>query len=113
MAHPADQLFVESGEQVRIVGDIERGLAVLALIGGNHIAAQLACHQLHPVADTKDRNPQLKDARVYLRGAFVVAGRRTSRKDDANGLSRDNLVQIRVGRDNLAVDAALTDAAGD
>ena len=78
-----------------------------------HLAAELVGEELHPVADAKDREAGLEDVGGRLRGAFVVDGCGAAGEDEAARVQALDLLPGSVVRDELAVDVALADAAGD
>ena len=63
----------------------EDRLAVLAVPGALHLAAQHVAHQLHPVADAHDRHAEMEDPRVAPRGAPLVDAVGSSGQHDALG----------------------------
>ena len=116
MAHPGDPLGGKPPEQgaAGIVPSLR--LAVLpggGVGGGDNPAAQMVSQQLTAVANAQNGHAQREDGRVYLRRAGLIDAAGTAGKDDSDGIFRLNLPQgSGIGQD-LAVDAALADAAGD
>ena len=69
--------------------------------------------QLHAVADAEDGEAGLEDPGGGLRGAVVVDGGGAAGEDEAARVEALDLLPGGVVGDELAVDVALADAAGD
>ena len=70
-----------------VAQQLDLGVAVLALVGGAHLAAQLVDHELQAVADAQHRQSEMQHALVRRRRVGVVDGGRPARQDDARGTS--------------------------
>jgi hypothetical protein len=68
---------------------------------------------LHSIADAEDRHLEIEQAAVCLGRAFVENRMRPAGKNYAFGVLRFYFSERRVGRKDFAVNAKLTDAAGD
>ena len=113
VAHPDGQLLRKSLEQTRPLADREHRGAVLALARGRNLASEVVRDQLHAVADPQDRHPAAQGGRVDLGRVGLVHGGGTAAQDQPG---RPACLQLRPGRgarDELAVDARLSDAPGD
>ena len=113
VAHPDRLLALETDEQPVLRGDRHVGRAVLAVVGGHDVAAQLAGHQLRPVADAEDGDPPGPDRRVGPRRIGVVDRVPAAGQDDRPGAASLDLLVWRVVRQELGVDVELADAARD
>ena len=113
VAHPDRLLALETDEQPVLRGDRDVGRAVLAMVGGHDVAAQLAGHQLRAVADAQDGDPPGPDGRVGPRRIGVVDRVPAAGQDDRPGAASLDLLVRRVVRQELRVDVELADAAGD
>ena len=111
MAHPDRLIAIEAGEEAVVVGDRHGRRAVLTLCRRQHVAAELARHQLGPVADPEHRNSPRPDTRIGLWRVGVVHGVRAARQDDRTAAL--DLLPRRVVRDQLGVDVQLADAPRD
>ncbi len=113
MAHPADEMVVQAGEdRVRPV-DPELRLSELPLCARNHCSPELPSHELHSITDAQDRQTQFIQRRVDQRRSGCVDAVRAARKHDPPRLPGQDLIQRRRIRQQLAVHAALADTAGD
>ena len=116
VAHPGDALLGQALEE--LAGGIEIGvsLAVLpggVLGGGDDLAAQVVGQQLAAVADAQDGHAPGEDGRVHLGGLGIIHAVGAAGEDDADGVHGPDVLHGRgIGLD-LAVYAALADAAGD
>src|SRR5207302_10339749 len=95
------------------LGEADDGVAVFAVGRRAHFAAELVGEELHAVADAEDGEAGLEDVGGGLRGAFVVDGCGAAGEDEAARVQALDLLPGSVVRDELAVDVALADAAGD
>ncbi len=114
VAHPDRLLALDPGEQ-RLVrrGDADVGRAVLAVVEGDDVAAELVGHQLGAVADPEDGDAPGPDGRIGSRGARVVDRIRAARQDDRPGSAPFQLGVRRVVRQQLRVDIELAHASRD
>jgi hypothetical protein len=103
----------KSAEQIGIVAHVELRLAILAARTGAHDAAELARHQLHPVADAEDRQTAVVHGGVHRRRIGFIAGGGTSGEDDTEWFALQYLLQRSVIGHDLTVNFALPDTAGD
>ena len=88
MAHPGDGLFrhvldVRKQQAGRIVGGFR--LAVFRGDAGSHLAPQGIRHQLTAVADSQDRDTQLKNLRADPGGGVVIHAVGAAGENDAHG----------------------------
>ena len=89
------------------------GVAVLALVGGAHLAAQLVHHELQAVADAQHRQSEMQDALVGRRRIGVIHGRRPARQHNARGrVALDFVERGGAGQDD-GEDVLFADAARD
>jgi tetratricopeptide (TPR) repeat protein len=68
---------------------------------------------LHAVADTQDGNAGIKQLRIAEGCPFVPYAGRTAGKNDARRMTVQNLIQRSMPRNNLRINMAFPDAAGD
>ncbi len=94
-----------------VMRDVRR--AVLALAGGQHVPAELAGHELGPVADAKDRDPSAPDRWIRLGRVVVVHGIRAAAEDDRLGPAALQLLVGGVVWQQLGVDVQLAHPASD
>ncbi len=64
------------------------GMAELALAGRHHLAAEMAAHQLHAVADPQHRHAEFEQLLGNRRGARLVDRLRTAGENDPVGIER-------------------------
>jgi hypothetical protein len=76
-------------------------------------AAEVACHQLHPVADPERRDPEREDTGVDLRGTVRVHRRRPAGEDEGSRVAPRDLVGGQPVPHELRVDPGLAHAARD
>ena len=69
-------------------------------------ASKLMGHQLHAVADTKNRDLQLENCRIGQRSAHVVHARRPSREYNSLRLEVSDLFQGHIEGMDFTVDVA-------
>ena len=110
VAHPDDEFVGKPLEELVPRLDRHLGLAVLALLARLDLAAKLLTHQLHAVADAKDRDAKLEDAVVDSRSPFLEDAVRTAGEDDALRRVRTHLFGGDVERDDFGVDVLLADS---
>ena len=113
VAHPDRLLTIEAREEAVVIGDRDAGRPVFPAAGGQHVATQLAGHQLGPVADPQDRNPAAPHAAVGQRGIGVVDRVWATREDHRLWPPALDLRPGRVVREQLRIDVQLADPAGD
>jgi hypothetical protein len=111
MRHPHRLPLGESVEQQRLGDDIDFRVAVLALVGRPHLAAERVHHELQPVTNAEHRYAQIEDAPVRGRGIFVVDRPGCSREHNAYGRAVLDLVERgragqHDGKNILFADAA-------
>jgi hypothetical protein len=68
MAHPDRNLRVQPAEDSVSMIDFDFGMAILPMLGFFHAAAEVLGHELHPIADPEDREPQAPNPGVRPRG---------------------------------------------
>jgi hypothetical protein len=69
--------------------------------------------QLHPVANTENRDPEAKQLRIRARDVVAVHRGRSAGKDEAPRIPTANPIEGHRGRMDLAIDPLLTDPPGD
>src|SRR5882724_2735772 len=89
------------------------GLAVLAPLGGDHVAAQEVAHRLHAVADTEDGHARVEERLRRQRCAVVVDTRGAPGEDDALVAPRQDLLDRVRAREDLGVYGHFADPASD
>ena len=99
-AAPRRQAAEERPARLRL----EHGLAVLAVPGALHLAAQHVAHELHAVADAHDRHPQLEQLRVAARRAALVHAVGPAREHDPARVAGLERLRPRPRRQDLRVD---------
>ena len=113
VAHPYLETRAEIREQRIAARQIHLGVAVLAMIGSRDRAAELRRERLHAVADAEHgcagRNQRIAD----LRRALLAYRLGATRQDDALRRKRRDRFGGRIVRQDLAVNADLTDAPCD
>ena len=72
VAHPADIVLFQSGEQTGFVIQHDGRFPVFAAACVSHYAAQGLGHELMAVADTQNRNPHFEHACINGRGIFGI-----------------------------------------
>ena len=92
--------------------DRERALAVFALEPFLHPAAEKLREQLHAKTDAQHRHAQVEDVLIRQRRILGVHAGRAAGQDDALGLEPGDLRGGRVEAQDLGIDVALADAAG-
>lgn len=76
------------------------------------VSVQTVGYLLETVADTEDRDAELEEGGVNMRGVFLVDGVWPPRQDDTLGLPAQ-VSQFLGAREHLGVDIDLAEAAGD
>ena len=112
--HPHRQRALQALEQRRVVAQqLDLRVAVLALVGGAHLAAQLVHHELQAVADAQHRQSKMQHALVGRRRIGVIDRRRPAGQHDARGMvALDFLERSGAGQDD-GEDVLFADAARD
>ncbi len=100
-------------EQRAILGDLDMGAAEFADLGALHGAAELRAHHHLAVADAEHRHPGGEHEVRRARRAGIRHAGRAAGQDDAVGAEGSETGGLRVEGQNLAIDAAFADAAGD
>ena len=114
MRHPDREQFGQSLKKLRVgFLDLDFGVAILALSGGTHFAAERVHHELQSVADAEHGDAKIEDSLVGQRRVFVVHRRRPARKNDPHRRVAANLFQAGVERQNDREDFLFADAARD
>src|SRR5688572_3495049 len=85
----------------------------LALAGAPHFPAEDVGHQLHAVADAKDRRAEVEQSGIALGRASVGDALRPAGKNDAGRLARAQDVERGVEWDDFRVDVQLTETTSD
>src|ERR1700712_3104187 len=107
-----DMIF-DAVEQAALANHIDTGITEFTQFGTFDLAAQLLSHGLHAVADTEDRNTQVKYGLRAARAVGFVHGLGATGEDDAFRGKFANRFVVHVERVQLAVHTDLTHAAGD
>ena len=116
VAHPGDALLGQTLEEAAGGVEVRLGLAVLpggVVLGLGDGAAQGVGHQLAAVADAQDGHTPGENGGVHMGGRGIVHAVGPAGEDDADGVHGAQLRQRSGVGLHLAVDAALTDPAGD
>jgi len=113
VGHPDGERGGQTLEERRVGSVVDDGVAVLALVGGFDLAAELVGEELHAVADAEDGKSGLEDVGRQLGRVVVVDRGRAAREDEAGRVELADVVPGGVVGDELGVDAGLADAAGD
>ena len=111
VTHPDLQTRAELLEQRIVAGQIDLGVAVLAVIGLGHLAAEHVAHQLQAVADAEHRHAELEDHLRHTRAALGSDRERRAREHDALGREGADRLLAHRARVDLAVDVELTNPA--
>ena len=90
---------------------LQLGLPELRRARALDVAAEVARHQLHAVADPERRDPELEDPCVDLRGAVGVHRRRAAGEDQCGRIAPRDLGGRQPMPDELRVDPRLAHAA--
>jgi len=108
MAHPHLNLFAgpEAPEKPPVLHR-ERRPPVLPPLSRNHLPAGEPGDQLHPVAESQNRHPELDEFLGRERGAFVVHRVGSPREDDPLGVPLPDPLDRTIRRVNLGVDVGL------
>ena len=110
VAHPDDKLVRKTLEELVARLDRHLGLAVFALLARLDLAAKLLAHQLHAVADAKDRDAKFEDAAVDSRSPFLKDAVGPAGEDDALRRILAHLLGGDVERNDFGVDVLLADS---
>src|SRR5579859_5305683 len=110
MTHPHLLAPIHLGEQKGIVGDFNLREAVFTLITFFDAPTQLVGHQLHAIADSQNRNPQIPNGRVAVRCPLAVHAGGTATKNHTTGLERGELRGGRIESQNLREHLALANS---
>jgi hypothetical protein len=116
VTHPDFGFARDAGEEV--VGffgrsDFQLGAAELADGMALDAAAEGLAHQLHSVADAEDRDAEIEDCGVTLRGAVGIHARRAAGKNEAFRGEFSDPVDRDVVPHDFGVHVLFADAAGD
>jgi hypothetical protein len=93
--------------------DDDSSVAVLALLRGLDLAAELVGDELQAVADAEHRDAEVENALVDAGRALAVHARGAAREDDGARVHGGELLEGEGARVDLAVDALLPDAPRD
>ncbi len=113
MAHPRDLLGRQAGEQPALGLGVELGAAELRHSRPLDAPAELLRHQLHAVADPEHRHARLEQGGVDPWSSLRVDRSRPAGEHDRARAPATDLSRRERRRNELRVDAALADAAGD
>ena len=112
MRHPHGLILGQRREQLS-TGCVQLGAAELRHVGAVDTAAELEREQLRAVADAEGRDAELEERRIEPRRAVGVDGRGSAGEDQRARVAALELVDGEAVRDQLGVDARLTDPARD
>ncbi len=112
VAHPHDVFGRQVAEEHRLPGG-DLGLAVLGDVVRLDLAAEMLRHQLHAVADAERRHAELEHSGVDVRCAVGVHRCRPAGEDQRRRIASRHLAGREPVRDELRVDARLSDATRD
>ena len=110
VAHPDDKLVGKPLEELVPRLDRHLGLAVFALLARLDLAAKLLAHQLHAVANPKNRDAKLEDAAVDSRRSFLKDAVRAAGEDYALRRILAHLFGGDVERNDFGVDVLFADS---
>ena len=116
MAHPGDGSPVDTLEQQGRGVYLGFGPAEFRQGAVNcraDLSTQRVSHELHAVADTKNRDAQVEDLLGHSRGIFKINAVRSTGEDDALGVHRADLLNGGLVGLDLAVDFVFSHAACD
>ena len=113
VAHPDDRAAVDAGEGALGLAHVDLGVAELALAGAVDVAAELAAHPLHPVADAQHGDAELEHAGRDGGRVVRVHRSRTARQDDASQVHASRRLQRLRRRRDLAPGLGFAHAARD
>src|SRR4029453_18488082 len=106
--------FRQIGEQgTEAVFDAQGALAELAFLTGDHLASEVFGHDLKAVANTEHRNRKLEQVAVRQRRLPGINAGRTTGKNDAFWIEREQVGDGRVVTKDDGVNVALADPARD
>ena len=111
VAHPDLHRPGESIQQRRGTGPFQSGLSVFPA-GGVNLAAEPVGQELHPIADSKQRDMAGVNSRIGIRSTLLEHGPGPSGQDDSAGPATLDLLKRRVVGKHLREDACLTNPAG-
>ena len=103
----------EVGEEIAASDDIEPGAAELAALTRLHAPAQRRAHRLLAIADAEHGHAELENPGIGARRRGASHRGRPAREDERRRRRAVGRGPHLVEGDDLAVDAAFTDAAGD
>ena len=113
MAHPDDLIGREIVEERPRAVQLDVRLPVLGDVVRLDGAAELAGHELHPVADAERRDAEAEDRRVGERRALGVDRGGAAGEDQRCRIARAKLVGAEPVGDELGVDARLAHPSRD
>ncbi len=111
--HPNRYRTFQALEELRVAAQqLHLRMAVLALVGRPHFAAQLVDHELQAVTDAKHGQPQVQHLLVGGRGVGIIDGRRPPRQNDARGTIALDFFELGGAGKDDGEDVLFADAAG-
>lgn len=112
MAHPAVGRRLHTAEEAGLFLHPDRDTAVFPFFGFFNSTAQEQGSQLHAVADSQHRDSCFIQGRINPGRVNVMDAGGTAGKDDALGIAGQDVRQGHIPRDNLGIDMAFANAAG-
>src|SRR5688572_12498183 len=86
---------------------------IFPTVGELHFSAQLMRHQLHAIADPQNRNAEVKDRAIGMRGGARIDAGGSPAENKALGTARLDFVGGNVESDDLRINLTLAHAARD
>src|SRR5271156_4162222 len=111
--HPSTCFRVDSLEERRFARNIERRRAEFAVLRTHDLAAEIAGHELHAVADAEERDARGQHPRVDAGGALRQRALRAAGENDRRGFAALDIAPRRVVRQYLGIDVCFAHAARD
>ena len=103
VAHPYDKLLGETREKDVARDSFHFCLAIFARFTRRDLAAEHLAHQLHTVADTENRNAEIKDFGVDAGRAFLKDTIGSARENNARRQILTQLRRRRIKADNFRI----------
>ena len=113
VAHPDRTARLDPAEKAAAVEDAEGGEPVFSLGRGPDLAAEEMGHQLEPVANAQDGDPEVEDPGLGMGSALLVHALGAAGQDDGSGSEFSQALDGGIEREDLGINAQLADFAGD